>query len=189
VEEKPDRIENLLRLASEAKAGRPHALGELPEASVGIVHALARARLGDTLLAEGAAQAAIARAARGFAKLRKPRTYPAWLKTIPVCAAADASRRAAGPGTGTRRSGPCSAASCAFSCPPPPNAKPLLPGAPSRAYPVLYVLRPAGADPRSFRVGGSLSLEAKTSSAQVLAFLAGELVKDVPKLVVPSPCG
>lgn len=96
-EEKLDRIENLLRLAAAAKDGRPDALGELLAASAGIVHALARSRLGDTLLAEEAAQAALTRAARGFPKLRNPRTWPAWLKTIALRSAADAARRAVDP--------------------------------------------------------------------------------------------
>lgn len=87
-----DRIENLLRLASEARDGRPEALGELLRESAGILNAFVRSRLGDGLLVDEATQSALIRVARGFPGLSKLEAYPAWLKTIALRAASDAAR-------------------------------------------------------------------------------------------------
>ena len=50
--------------------------------SAGLVHALARARLGDTLAADEASAEALFRAARGIRTLRDPVAYPRWLARI-----------------------------------------------------------------------------------------------------------
>ncbi|MHC4850131.1 MAG: RNA polymerase sigma factor [Planctomycetota bacterium] len=83
-------MEQLISLAAAARGGDRADLEALLVASAGLVHAVARARLGDSLAAEGAAVDALARAARGFGKLRDPQAYPHWLYRIATRCAVDA---------------------------------------------------------------------------------------------------
>ncbi len=72
----------LAELARHAREGDRAALEALLERSVGLVHTIARARLGPTLDADSAAVDALAEVASGIAKLRDPRAYPAWLRRV-----------------------------------------------------------------------------------------------------------
>jgi len=83
-------MENLIALAQRARGGDRAALEALLVASAGLVHAVARARLGDSLAAEGAAVDALARAAQGLGKLKDARAYPNWLYRIAARCATDA---------------------------------------------------------------------------------------------------
>jgi RNA polymerase sigma-70 factor (ECF subfamily) len=86
----PYPVEKLIALAETARDGDRAALEALLAASAGLAHTVARARLGDSLAAEGAAVDALARAAQGFARLRDPRAYPHWLYRIATRCATDA---------------------------------------------------------------------------------------------------
>ena len=86
-------MRELQDLAKAVLNGSPECLEELLEKSAGIVHALARARLGDTLAADEASVEALSRAARGIRKLRDPQAYPHWLARITARAAADTGRK------------------------------------------------------------------------------------------------
>jgi len=88
-------MEKLVGLAKAARGGGSAALEALLLESAGVVHAVARARLGDSLAAESAAVDALARAARGFARLRDPQAYPHWLYRIAVRCTVDARSTAA----------------------------------------------------------------------------------------------
>jgi RNA polymerase sigma-70 factor (ECF subfamily) len=55
---------------------------ELLGRSAGLVHAIARARLGDGLAAEEAAVESLARIARGLPGLRDPQAYPRWAARV-----------------------------------------------------------------------------------------------------------
>jgi RNA polymerase sigma-70 factor (ECF subfamily) len=88
-----ERIERLVRLAAATRNGHPELLGDLLAESAGIVHAVARARLGETLAAEEAAADALVRAASGLAGLRDPGAYPRWLARIAARCTADAAKR------------------------------------------------------------------------------------------------
>jgi RNA polymerase sigma-70 factor (ECF subfamily) len=102
-----DRLEELCRLASEAQNGRPESLEALLRESAGIVHAVARARFGETLAAEEAAAEALSRAARDLRQLRNVRAYPKWIARIAKRAAADeAKKRRASGGEGVERVDP-----------------------------------------------------------------------------------
>jgi len=70
-------------------------MDELLGRSAGIVHAVARARLGDSLAAEEAAADALVRVVRGLPRLEEPRAYVGWLGRIAARCAADAGRRRA----------------------------------------------------------------------------------------------
>ncbi len=85
--------EELTRLVEAVRDGHPERISELLARSAGFVHALARARLGDTLAAEEAAADALARAARGLPGLAAPRAYLRWLARIAGRCAADTARR------------------------------------------------------------------------------------------------
>ncbi len=61
---------------------------DLLRASAGLAHAAARARLGETLAADGATAEALARVAGSLEKLRDPQAFPHWLYRIAArCAA------------------------------------------------------------------------------------------------------
>lgn len=83
-------MEDLIALAARALGGNRAALQELMEKSAGLVHAVARARLGGSLAAEGAAVDALSRAARGLPGLKDPQAYPHWLYRIATRCAQDA---------------------------------------------------------------------------------------------------
>jgi RNA polymerase sigma-70 factor (ECF subfamily) len=83
----------LQNLAGAALNGSPERLEELLEKSAGLVHALARARLGDTLAADEASAEALFRAARGIRTLKDPVAYPRWIARITARAAADTRKR------------------------------------------------------------------------------------------------
>ena len=90
-----DQVEQLCSLVREVRNGHPERLEELLRASVGLVHALARARLGDTIRAEEAAADALARAARSLPTLRDPDKYARWLARIVSHSVAEAAGSAA----------------------------------------------------------------------------------------------
>jgi len=74
--------DGLIRLAKDAhRADRP-ALEALLRETAGLVHALARARLGDTAVAESVTADALTRVASGFGRLRDPQAYPHWVYRI-----------------------------------------------------------------------------------------------------------
>ena len=77
-----DRLEDLCRLAEAAQNGRPECLEALLRESAGIVHAIVRARFGESLAAEEAAAEALTRIARDLKKLRNARAYPRWAARI-----------------------------------------------------------------------------------------------------------
>jgi len=83
-------MEQLIALARAARGGDRAALERLLAASAGLVHAVARARLGDSMAAEGAAVDALARAAQGLGNLRDAQAYPHWLYRIATRCAIDA---------------------------------------------------------------------------------------------------
>jgi len=85
------RMEKLIALAEAARGGDRAALEALLEESAGLAHAVARARLGDSFAADGAAVDALARAARGFPRLRDAKAYPHWLYRIAARCATDAA--------------------------------------------------------------------------------------------------
>ncbi len=86
-------MNDLQGLAKAAMNGSPERLEELLVKSAGMVHALARARLGDTLAADEASAEALFRAARGIRKLKDPVAYPRWIARITARAAADIARK------------------------------------------------------------------------------------------------
>ncbi|MHC4952355.1 MAG: RNA polymerase sigma factor [Planctomycetota bacterium] len=100
-------MEPLAPLAERARSGDRAALEELLHRSAGIVHAVARARLGDSLAADGAAADALARVALRITTLRDAEAYPGWLYRITTRCVAGAApepcppereRTAPGPG-------------------------------------------------------------------------------------------
>ncbi|MHC4960369.1 MAG: RNA polymerase sigma factor [Planctomycetota bacterium] len=96
-------MENLIALAETARGGDRAALEALLEASAGLAHSVARARLGNSLAAEGAAIDALARAAQAFPRLKDVRAYPHWLYRIAARCALDAVPAAAvAPAAGER---------------------------------------------------------------------------------------
>ncbi|MEN8148725.1 MAG: sigma-70 family RNA polymerase sigma factor [Planctomycetota bacterium] len=95
MEEHLDRVEELSRLVSAVRNGHPERMDDLLGESAGIVHAVARAHLGDSLAAEEAAADALVRVVRGLSKLEEPRSYIRWLGRIAARCAADAGRRRA----------------------------------------------------------------------------------------------
>ena len=72
----------LIDLARAARGGERPALEALLTETVGLVHALARAGLGDTAAADTVAADALTRVASGFPRLREPRAYPHWVYRI-----------------------------------------------------------------------------------------------------------
>jgi RNA polymerase sigma-70 factor (ECF subfamily) len=90
------RIDELARLAAAARDGEPERLDDLLAESFGIVHSIARSRLGDTLAAEEAAADALARVARGLGGLSDAQSYVRWLATVAARSAADVAKRRAG---------------------------------------------------------------------------------------------
>ena len=88
-------MENLIALAKAARGGDRAATEALLVESAGLVHAVARARLGDSLAADGAAVDALARAAQGLGKLKDPQAFPHWLYRIATRCAIDALPHAA----------------------------------------------------------------------------------------------
>ena len=95
MEDHLDRVDELCRLVAAVRNGHPERMDELLGESAGIVHALARAHLGDSLAAEEAAADALVRVARGLRKLEEPRSYVRWLGRIAARCAADAGRKRA----------------------------------------------------------------------------------------------
>ena len=100
-------MEELAPLAERARSGDRAALEQLLHASAGLAHAVARARLGDSLAADGAAADALAAVALRISTLRDARAYPHWLYRIAARCAARAApaptapmreQPAAGPG-------------------------------------------------------------------------------------------
>jgi RNA polymerase sigma-70 factor (ECF subfamily) len=87
--------EDLIRLVEAVRDGHPERMAELLARSAGIVHALARARLGDGFAAEEAAADALCRVARGLPGLAEPRSYVSWLGRIASRCAADVARKPA----------------------------------------------------------------------------------------------
>ena len=77
-------VERFQEWVPAAQAGDREALERLLQASVGVVHAVARSRLGDTHAAEVAAADALARVARGLPGLKDARAYPRWLHRVTV---------------------------------------------------------------------------------------------------------
>lgn len=86
-------MDELARLAAAAGDGEPERLETLLRESSGLVHAVVRARLGDTLAADEAAAEALARAARWLPGLRDPQAFAAWITRIAARCATDAARR------------------------------------------------------------------------------------------------
>ena len=72
---------DLIALAERARRGDRDALERLLHGSLGIVHSMARARLGNTVAAEGAVVDVLARVALGIGSLRDAQAYPRWLPT------------------------------------------------------------------------------------------------------------
>ena len=91
-------LEDLVGLVGRARLGDRADLDALLRGSAGLVHALARARLGDPLAAEEATVDALARIARGLPGLRDPSAYPRWAARVTERAAADVARRGIVPG-------------------------------------------------------------------------------------------
>ena len=83
----------LIALADRARRGDREALELLLRESLGIVHSLARARLGNTLAAEGAVIDVLARVALGIGRLRDAQAYPRWLSRTAARCMADAASR------------------------------------------------------------------------------------------------
>jgi RNA polymerase sigma factor (sigma-70 family) len=75
-------VEEFERLVLRAQAGDMHAYGEIVGRFQGMVYGYAYSMLGDTHLAEDAAQDAFVEAYRGLAKLATARAFPAWLRRI-----------------------------------------------------------------------------------------------------------
>jgi len=91
-------MEKLIGLAARARDGDRAALESLLVESAGLVHAVARARLGDSLAAEAAAVDALARAAQALPRLRDPQAYPHWVYRIAArCAESARPGRAVAP--------------------------------------------------------------------------------------------
>ncbi len=84
---------DLIVLAERARRGDRDALELLLRGSLGIVHSMARARLGNTLAAEGAVVDVLARVALGIDRLRDPQAYPRWLSRTASRCMADATSR------------------------------------------------------------------------------------------------
>ena len=74
--------DHLIALARAARGADRQALEELLQETVGFLHALARARLGDTELAQRVTGDALTRIARGIGRLRDPQAYPHWAYRI-----------------------------------------------------------------------------------------------------------
>ncbi|MHC4473534.1 MAG: RNA polymerase sigma factor [Planctomycetota bacterium] len=95
MEDHLNRVDELSRLAEAVRNGHPERLDDLLCESAGIVHALARSRLGDSLAAEEAVADTLVRVARGIRSLEDSSCYVRWLARIATRCAADASRRRA----------------------------------------------------------------------------------------------
>ena len=89
-------IDELIHLARETLNGHPDRLPELLRESAGIVLAVTRARLGNTLAAEEAALEALGRAAAGFQSVRDPDAWPKWVARVAARSALDIAKRSAG---------------------------------------------------------------------------------------------
>lgn len=81
-----------MKLAARAREGDDASLETLVRASVPFAHAIARSRVGAGLVAEEVTIAALARAVRGIARLKRPEAYPRWLRRIVLRCAADVNR-------------------------------------------------------------------------------------------------
>ena len=95
MEDHLNRVDQLSRLAAAVRNGHPERMDDLLSESAGIAHALARARLGDSLAAEEAAADALVRVVKGIRKLEDCNSYVRWLAQIATRCAADAGRRRA----------------------------------------------------------------------------------------------
>jgi RNA polymerase sigma-70 factor (ECF subfamily) len=95
MEDHLNRVDQLSRLAEAVRNGHPERMDDLLSESAGIAHALARARLGDSLAAEEAVADALVRVVRGIRKLEDGKAYVRWLAQIATRCAADAGRRRA----------------------------------------------------------------------------------------------
>ncbi len=82
-------MDKIIGLAARARSGDAQALESLLEHSAGLAWATCRARLGDSLAAQEAAVAALARVARFITKLQAAEAYPAWLRRIAARCASD----------------------------------------------------------------------------------------------------
>ena len=100
-------MQALSQLAERARAGDRAALELLLRESAGLAHAIARARLGESLAADGAAADALAAVALRIGTLRDARAYSHWLYRITTRCASSAApaprapvreRSAPGPG-------------------------------------------------------------------------------------------
>jgi len=89
-------LDELVRLATETLNGRPDRLPDLLRESAGIVLAVTRARLGNTLAAEEAAIDALGRASAGFETVRDPAAWPKWIARVAARSAVDTARKSAG---------------------------------------------------------------------------------------------
>lgn len=76
--------ERLIDLARRALTGDRLSLEALLTECSGVVHVVARSRLGDTNAAEVASVEALARVATGLPGLREPAAFPRWLHQITV---------------------------------------------------------------------------------------------------------
>ena len=90
-------MEELASLAERARSGDRTALEQLLHASAGLAHAVARARLGDSMAADGAAADALAAVALRISTLRDARAYPHWLYRITLRCVARAAPAPAPP--------------------------------------------------------------------------------------------
>ncbi len=73
---------HLVQLATRAKRGDRPALEELLQETASLVHALARARFGDSAIAETVTANALTRVASGLARLRDAQAYSHWVYRI-----------------------------------------------------------------------------------------------------------
>jgi RNA polymerase sigma-70 factor (ECF subfamily) len=112
-------LDRLVRLAEGARSGGRPEMEALLAASAGLAHAVARAKLGDTVDAEEAAVTALARVAQRLGQLGDTATYPRWLARIAERCAIDEARsrrRLPGPIRGEppdRADGPAAVAAAA----------------------------------------------------------------------------
>ncbi|MDH3590944.1 MAG: sigma-70 family RNA polymerase sigma factor [Planctomycetota bacterium] len=86
-------METLVRLAEQARSGDRLALETLLKRSAPILHAAARARLGDSLAADGAVVDSLTRIARGVRGLKTADAYPQWAYRIAARCALAVARR------------------------------------------------------------------------------------------------
>ena len=84
-------METLTLLAERARTGDRAALEGLLRASAGLAHTIARARLGESLAADGAAADALAAVALRIGTLRDARAYSHWLYRITTRCASSAA--------------------------------------------------------------------------------------------------